>query len=414
MLTTALVSLALAAGPAIIEDDFPTALQKARQEKKVLFVDAWAPWCHSCVFMREHVLSKDDFAPFSKQVVFAAVDTEKAKSAAFLAKYPVEVWPTLFFIDPVSEAVVLRWAGTVDAAQMKALIAAASGAGTKTREADLLAAKGNASEAAKKYSASLQGGTVEATTLLRLLGTQYEAKDFDGCARTADEHVAQLTSVVDQAPALGWGLGCALELETPSAAQATVRASLVTRARAMLGKEGPLADDLSGLYELLVQERSQAKDAPVAKKLAAEWLTFLEGQAAKAKTPAARAVFDPHRVNAALAAGTPERALPAVVQSEKDFPADYNPPARQALLLQAMKKNDEALAAIDRALSKCTEGPRKLRLFSLKAGLQQEKGDSAGRKKTLEAAVAWAQALPPSQLPKGRLEALQKDLAATR
>ncbi len=415
MLSTALLSLALAAGPSIIEDDFPAALAKAKREKKVLFVDAWAPWCHSCVFMREHVLSQDAFAPFAKDVVFAAVDTEKAKSAAFLAKHPVEVWPTLFFIDPKTEAVVLRWAGTVDAAQMKALIAVATSRSySPTREADLLSAQGKSPEAAKKYSASLTGGTVEATTLLRLLATQYAAHQYEDCARTAESTVGKLGSVVDQASALGWGLGCALEVEAPGADLAGVRQSLAARSRGLLSQEGPLADDISGLYELLVQERTLAKDAAGAKALAKTWLEYLEAQAKKAKTPAARAVFDPHRVSAAIAAGTPERALAAVQQSAKDFPADYNPPAREALLLQELGRFDDALAAIDRALATCTEGPRKLRLFSIKAGLLKAKGDAPGRVKTLEAAVAWAKALPPAQLPRGRLEALEKELAAAR
>ena len=46
-------------------------------------------------------------------------------------------------------------------------------------------------------------------------------------------------------------------------------------------------------------------------------------------------------------------------QSEKDFPNDYNPPARLALAYKAMKQYDEALAASDRALAK-VYGPRKI------------------------------------------------------
>ena len=49
-----LLSLALAAsGPTFIEDDFAKALKTAKKDKKLLFVDAWAPWCHTCVAMRE-------------------------------------------------------------------------------------------------------------------------------------------------------------------------------------------------------------------------------------------------------------------------------------------------------------------------------------------------------------------------
>jgi len=38
-----------------ISDDFSGALARARAEGKPLFVDAWAPWCHSCVSMKTYV-----------------------------------------------------------------------------------------------------------------------------------------------------------------------------------------------------------------------------------------------------------------------------------------------------------------------------------------------------------------------
>ena len=39
-------------------------------------------------------------------------------------------------------------------------------------------------------------------------------------------------------------------------------------------------------------------------------------------------------------------------QSQRDFPDDYNPPARLALAYRALKRWDEALAASDVAMSK--------------------------------------------------------------
>jgi hypothetical protein len=35
---------ALAAAPAVVEDDYPRALAAARAGGKLLLVDAWAPW----------------------------------------------------------------------------------------------------------------------------------------------------------------------------------------------------------------------------------------------------------------------------------------------------------------------------------------------------------------------------------
>jgi len=54
------VVLAASSAPKVIEDDYAKALAEAKKTKKLLFVDAWAPWCHTCVFMREHVEVEQD------------------------------------------------------------------------------------------------------------------------------------------------------------------------------------------------------------------------------------------------------------------------------------------------------------------------------------------------------------------
>ena len=83
-------------------------------------------------------------------------------------------------------------------------------------------------------------------------------------------------------------------------------------------------------------------------------------------------------------------------QSERDFPEDYNPPARLAIAYRAMKKWDEALAASDRALSR-VYGPRKIVVLQARADIYAKKGDLAAAKKTWGEALATAEALPKEQ-----------------
>ena len=116
------------------------------------------------------------------------------------------------------------------------------------------------------------------------------------------------------------------------------------------------ADDRSGLYVVLVDARKDAKDEAGARKTAGEWALFLDGEAARAKTPEARAVFDSHRLGAYIEMGEPQRAIPMLEASERDFPRDYNPPARLSAAYKAMKRWDEALAANDRALALASTG----------------------------------------------------------
>ena len=40
-----------------IADDYPRALRLARSMHRPLFIDAWAPWCHTCRSMRAFVFT---------------------------------------------------------------------------------------------------------------------------------------------------------------------------------------------------------------------------------------------------------------------------------------------------------------------------------------------------------------------
>lgn len=389
-----------ASGPRFIEDDYAKALKTAKAGKKLLFVDAWAPWCHSCVAMKEQVFSRDGFKAFEKDVVFASIDTEKAKSARFLEQYPVNVWPTLLFIDPTNEKVVLRWLGSADEAQMQALLTAARAGG----DADRAFGAGDDS-AVEKYQAALAAGSADSRLLLSALAAMSMAKKNDACARTVLEQLPAFSTPQDRAVALSYGLWCALEL--PEGKERTQALDQLVPAAQKALSSGVLADDVSGLYEALVEERSQAKDTDGAKTLGAQWLAYLDGEAAKAKTPAERAVFDAHRTSAALQSGQAQKMEAPLQQSETDFPKDYNPPARLALVYRELGRLDDASAAIERALKKCKEGPRKLRLFETKVSIQKKQGDEAAATKTLQEALTYAKKLPKSQLSEKRLAALQ-------
>lgn len=39
------------APPRFVEDDLDAALEEARRSSKLLLVDGWAPWCHTCLSM---------------------------------------------------------------------------------------------------------------------------------------------------------------------------------------------------------------------------------------------------------------------------------------------------------------------------------------------------------------------------
>jgi hypothetical protein len=97
--------------------------------------------------------------------------------------------------------------------------------------------------------------------------------------------------------------------------------------------------------------------------------------------------------------------------SERDLPNDYNPPARLAVALHALKEDARALAASDRALAKAY-GPRRLGILRTRSQIQQGLGDAAAARKTLEQAIREGEALAPSQRSERGLAILRRELAA--
>jgi hypothetical protein len=100
-------------------------------------------------------------------------------------------------------------------------------------------------------------------------------------------------------------------------------------------------------YLALIDAADASGDDDEVVRLKHEWSSFLDDAAARTKTPEQRTVYDSHRLTAYLELGTPEKAIPMLEQSERDFPDDYNPPARLAVAYKATKEYDQALAASD-------------------------------------------------------------------
>ncbi len=404
-------------GIVFIEDDYPGALKAARERHKPLFVDTWAPWCHSCLFLKEHVFTDPALARNQSRFVFLSLNTERESSAPFLEKFPVENWPTLFVIDPATERAALKWAGTGTVAQLERLFAdgeAAVGAtGNPLLQGDQRFATGDVSGAIESYRAAVASGTGphHDRAVESLLNALYARKDLEACVQTSLKEAPLLPHGPSYVNAVVWGLTC-LSVAPPSlSGRATALAALSKLGHEALTFEGILADDRSGLYESLVDAAEEQKQPDEAHRLAEAWFSMLEAEQRAARTADARAAFDPHLVSAAIALKSPLRAEAALQRSALDFPADYNPPARLAALYREANRLDDALAAINLALTK-VYGPRALRLYDTKAGILRKKGDRAGEAATLKAALAAASALPAAQRPEKTVAKLRAQLDA--
>ncbi len=211
------------------------------------------------------------------------------------------------------------------------------------------------------------------------------------------------------ARAAAQGISCADELVADPAVSQPALAALEPAARRLLGAKGVLADDRSWLYDALSAALAQ-RDAGAARRLAHRWLAFLEGEAARARTPAERAAFDGQRVAAAGRAGEEARVLPALLRSERELPPGFVTPSLLGVVYLKLGKPREALAAAERALARA-EGPRRIRVLVLAAEARLALQDRAGAKATLERAVSEAAALPEATRPRGYAKRAQDMLA---
>jgi tetratricopeptide (TPR) repeat protein len=356
--------------------------------------------------MRARVLGDPALREQAGQFVWLSIDTDKAANAAFLAQFPVDAYPTFLVLEPSGSRAALKWLGSADVPQLLALLADGRRAvqagnlgqaeGTLAR-ADRLNAEGHAAEAAAAYRQALgeaaPGWPQRARVQTSLVVALDRAGNAAGCAATAIEQAPRMDRDAAFANVVSAGLGCALSASAIE--QVTVLEPMVQEAARL---PGLLADDRSGLYQALVESRTYRHDPAGAKRWAGEWLTFLEGEAARAPTPEARTVFDSHRMAAALALGAPQRVVAALSASERDLPADYNPPARLCVVLRELGRYDDAIAACRRALAR-VEGPRRLRVLESLAEVEQKRGDHPRARQTLEEALRYYDGLPDGQRP---------------
>lgn len=380
--------------------------------------------------MREFVFPDPSLTSRAGQFVWLAINIEDEKNAPFLVKFPGEAVPTFAVLDPANESVAVRQVGSMTVAQLHAFLdtarIAVAGGGGSGRQADesLRAADQHYgarryAEAAAAYRLALgqapadwapYGRAVEA-----LLFSYQQTEAHDRCVELARSALPRLGVTPSGLIAAVAGLDCALGLKDDAPDKAAQVAALEAEARRIVAdpKLVVAADDVSGAYITLLDARRKAKDEAGARRTNEEWIAYLEGAAARAQTPGQRTVYDSHRVSAYLELGQPQRAIPMLEASEKDFPDDYNPPARLAAAYQAMKEWDKAVAAADRALARIY-GPRKLRVLEIKADALKGKGDVVGARRTIEEAVAFAEALPAGQRSDARVAGLRKKLDSLR
>lgn len=106
LLALALSNQLTAQGINFFTGTWPEALEKAKVEQKLIFVDAYAAWCGPCKRMAANVFPDPQVGDyFNANFVNVKYDMEKPENSAFAGKYPVSAYPTLMIIDSEGKVV---------------------------------------------------------------------------------------------------------------------------------------------------------------------------------------------------------------------------------------------------------------------------------------------------------------------
>jgi thiol-disulfide isomerase/thioredoxin len=416
-------------------DSPEAALAEARQSGKLVLIDLWAPWCHTCLSMREYVLTAANLGALREQLVLLAVDTERAENAAVLERWAVSTWPTLYLVDGAGQ-VHARWVGAASPAQLTRFVrdglhaqALSMGRAQKLpadaplmllSAADAASAKGDNNEAVALYRRALISAPadwprrpeswVALAGALRKLGNQEDCMNIGlevlggaagelGASASATDfvyHVRNCTEALD-----------------PKDARKKTLATLAEQklSELCLSQSAELTpDDRSDACGLLAEQRSELNDRPGERRALGERLRILE-QAARGMPDAVALTYDWARCETLIKLGRASAAVRLLEARERALPDDYNPPYYLARVYKELGGGDKGLRAVERALG-LAYGPRRVGMQTLKVDMLLLKGKTAEAEQTLRAQLLEYQGLPAGQRQPAREAAVAKRLQA--
>ncbi|MEX1001281.1 MAG: DUF255 domain-containing protein [Crocinitomicaceae bacterium] len=109
-------------GITFFEGNWEEALEKAKEEDKLIFLDAYASWCGPCKLMAKNTFTDQKIGDyFNAHFINFKMDMEKDPQGPRLSKkLALSAYPSLFFIDK-NESVVHSGIGYLQAEQLMEL-----------------------------------------------------------------------------------------------------------------------------------------------------------------------------------------------------------------------------------------------------------------------------------------------------
>ena len=282
---------------------FEQALAAAREQKKLVLLDAWAAWCKYCHVMDAEVWAKDDVGrALAPEVIAirAEVDIVKGTGMQLRDRYQVEGLPLVLVIDPSNGKALERLEGYRRATEiLEAVDRARVAAGGGRAATEAAAATGDPAELLRVAGQLRRSGE---TAGARAAAEQALAAD-PVCAKDVGDDAALLLADFDIAAGQPAAALARLSAVAKACAASSGAEEIWDR---MIEMSGTVDGDAAKGAALIRRAEAFPRD-PDAQCAAAAWLVRSAKDAKRASTYAARAL--------ALAPDDP-RALAAVAEVE--------------------------------------------------------------------------------------------------
>jgi thiol-disulfide isomerase/thioredoxin len=409
--------LALSGAAAQWHENLPSALEAAKASGSPILADFQAPWCYSCYYMEEKVLSKEAFAAAAKGLVLLKLDVDQPGGRALKEKYAVNFLPSYLLLDSKGKALGRIMGEQTEGDFLARLAALRAGASDKADQAleSMRAAMGAGEyDRALREAAALPEERRKALELRpewRILGQRAALMAAVKGHRPGGHEPLRRLLELDRSCDLAYDAAYAEDLvETlaPASRQSVLRAEQQVLERLVDEKvliDGPArCADLRTSIEALadVYAKLDMKDKRLS--LIARALAFLEKSA---KTGEDRNRDDNYRYFLEQA-GDDARLRAFYGELTAAYPADYVYPYRYAKYLAGKKEFEPALAWAEKA-DRLSYGANRLVVTGVRAKALVALGRTEEAEKLLKrdirtAARAFSKDVKP-------LEALLRDLS---
>ncbi len=369
------------------------------------------------------LLNRADLDRYAGQFVWLELNYDTPSNQEFLARYGVSATPTHLVIDPQNETVVEMQTGAMSLEGLRSFLDHGL-ARTTSREpsaADLALKEGDAARASRpadavaayKRALSVAPANWPDRELAEgsLVSSLDDSKEWQECAKSAADFAAHMSRGGDMfAGTVGTGLWCVLAGKT---ADWTIpaEASLRPLAEEALSLPTTVRDHRDELYRRLMATAVAHHDNDAAAKWGDRWLAELD--AIKPASDDERSALDIARVENIQEYGDANRILPALIESEKAMPKNYIASLRLAQTELLAKRYQDAVAAIDRGLTRKPGAMGKSWLLEMKAEALAKEGKTSEARRVLQTALEASRKIPTPRSRNNAVERITKKLNAS-